>query len=126
MYDHYYVVKSYDMPGWLSLVERRTHREIPIFWNLMFGIKWMLPGYPEVAGSNPAPGIIFDFIIIVHLGFEPLSLEFLYLTTDPNWNSNPAATNPAVPNYWKNSAISMIHLRNFYDTVTNPGVKISS
>ena len=51
------------MPGWLSLAERRTHREPRMSRRHLFATE--LLGNPKVAGSNPAPGTI-AFIILGH------------------------------------------------------------
>ena len=40
------------MPGWLSWLERTAHRVIKQCSSLFLG-------YREIAGSNPAPGIIY-------------------------------------------------------------------
>ena len=43
------------MPGWLSWLERTAHRVIKQCSSLFLG-------YREIAGSNPAPGIIIPGI----------------------------------------------------------------
>ncbi len=40
------------MPGWLSWLERTAHRVIKQCSDLFLG-------YREIAGSNPAPGILY-------------------------------------------------------------------
>ena len=40
------------MPGWLSWLERTAHRVIKQCSSLFLG-------YREIAGSNPAPGILY-------------------------------------------------------------------
>lgn len=48
------------MPGWLSWLERTAHRVIKQCSDLFLG-------YREIAGSNPAPGILIPGIF--HLNY---------------------------------------------------------
>ena len=53
------------MPGWLSWLERTAHRVIKQCSSLFLG-------YREIAGSNPAPGILIPGIF--HLNYFSLKI----------------------------------------------------
>ena len=69
------------MPGWLSWLERTAHRVIKQCSDLFLG-------YREIAGSNPAPGILipgipsklflkilFQNLIILYISFNIVQMR---------------------------------------------------
>ena len=65
------------MPGWLSWLERTAHRVIKQCSDLFLG-------YREIAGSNPAPGILIPGISILTTFFDYLFSNhnnFIFLLT---------------------------------------------
>lgn len=63
------------MPGWLSRLERTAHRVIKQCSSLFLG-------YREIAGSNPAPGILNPRNISILTSFYndfPKNITILYL-----------------------------------------------
>ncbi len=70
------------MPGWLSLAERRTHRE-PFLTATQNATA--LLGHPKAAGSNPVPGTIKSNAYGSHIGSDYMVGKRILIAYGSRW-----------------------------------------